>query len=42
MRKKVVLLSVSALLLATITPIATAAVKPGTKCIKAGATATHI
>ena len=40
MRKKVVLLAVSALVLATITPFANAAVKPGTKCAKQGQTST--
>ncbi len=40
MRKKVVLLAVSALVLATITPFANAAVKPGTKCSKQGQTST--
>ena len=41
MRKKVVLLAVSALVLATITPFANAAVKPGTKCAKQGQTITY-
>ena len=41
MRKKVVLLAVSALVLATITPFANAAVKPGTKCEKQGQTITY-
>jgi hypothetical protein len=40
MRKKVVLLAVSALVLATITPFANAAVKPGTACSKQGQTST--
>jgi len=40
MRKKVVLLAVSALVLATIAPFANAAVKPGTKCAKQGQTST--
>ena len=40
MRKKVVLLAVSALVLATITPFANAAVMPGTKCSKQGQTST--
>jgi len=40
MRKKVVLLAVSALFLAIITPLANAAVKPGTKCTKLGQTST--
>ena len=41
MRKKVVLLAVSALVLATITPFANAAVKPGTACSKQGQTITY-
>ncbi len=40
MRKKVALLTVSALFLAIITPLANAAVKPGTKCAKQGQTST--
>jgi len=41
MCKKVVLLAVSALVLATITPFANAAVKPGTACSKQGQTITY-
>jgi hypothetical protein len=41
MRKKVVLLAVSALVLATVTPFANAAVKPGTACSKQGQTITY-
>ena len=40
MRKKVALLTVSALFLSIITPLANAAVKPGTKCAKQGQTST--
>ena len=40
MRKKVALLATSALFLAIITPLANAAVKPGTKCAKQGQTST--
>ena len=40
MRKKAILFVVSALVLATITPFANAAVTPGTKCAKQGQTST--
>ena len=40
MRKKVLLFVVSALVLSLFTPLATAAVKPGTKCAKQGQTST--
>ena len=40
MRKKVLLMTVGALVLATITPVASAGVKPGTKCTKQGQTST--
>jgi len=40
MRKKVLLFVISALVLSLFTPLATAAVKPGTKCAKQGQTST--
>ena len=40
MRKKVLLFVISALILSLFTPLATAAVKPGTKCAKQGQTST--
>ena len=40
MSKKILVLLTASLALALIQPLANAAVKPGTKCIKAGATAT--
>jgi hypothetical protein len=40
MCKKVLLMTVGALVLATITPVASAGVKPGTKCTKQGQTST--
>ena len=41
MRKKVLLFVVGALVLSLFTPIASAAVKPGTKCAKQGQTITY-